>query len=129
MFEVGVARTFHALHQLEDDSAGAGHEHRHDYRVEVVVRGDGLDENSMLLDLDTLGAAVSGCLTELDAADLDVLPAFAGRNTTVEIVAEYVWRNLRTRLAPAGALASLRLTVYESADAWASVDRPLHDRE
>jgi 6-pyruvoyltetrahydropterin/6-carboxytetrahydropterin synthase len=129
MFEVGVARTFHALHQLEDDSATASHEHSHDYRVEVVVRGDGLDENSMLLDLDALGAAVSGSLTELDAADLDVLPAFAGRNTTVEIVAEYVWSYVRTRLAPGAALASLRVTLYESADAWASVDRPLHDRE
>jgi 6-pyruvoyltetrahydropterin/6-carboxytetrahydropterin synthase len=129
MFEVGVARTFHALHQLEDDSATASHEHSHDYRVEVVVRGDGLDENSMLLDLDALGAAVSGSLTELDAADLDVLPAFAGRNTTVEIVAEYVWSDVRTRLAPGAALASLRVTLYESADAWASVDRPLHDRE
>ena len=129
MFEVGVARTFHALHQLEDDSATASHEHSHDYRVEVVVRGDGLDANSMLLDLDALGAAVSGSLTELDAADLDVLPAFAGRNTTVEIVAEYVWSDVRTRLAPGAALASLRVTLYESADAWASVDRPLHDRE
>jgi 6-pyruvoyltetrahydropterin/6-carboxytetrahydropterin synthase len=129
MFEVGVARTFHALHQLEDDSATASHEHSHDYRVEVVVRGDGLDENSMLLDLDALRAAVSGSLTELDAADLDVLPAFAGRNTTVEIVAEYVWSDVRTRLAPGAALASLRVTLYESADAWASVDRPLHDRE
>jgi 6-pyruvoyltetrahydropterin/6-carboxytetrahydropterin synthase len=129
MFEVGVARTFHALHQLEDDSATASHEHSHDYRVEVVLRGDGLDENSMLLDLDALGAAVSGSLTELDAADLDVLQAFAGRNTTVEIVAEYVWSDVRTRLAPGAALASLRVTLYESADAWASVDRPLHDRE
>jgi 6-pyruvoyltetrahydropterin/6-carboxytetrahydropterin synthase len=129
MFEVGVARTFHALHQLEDEDAAAGHEHSHDYRVEVVVRGNALDENSMLLDLDALGAAVSGCLSELDAADLDELPAFAGRNTTVEIVAEYVWEDLRTRLAPAAALASLRLTLYESPEAWASVDRPLHDRE
>jgi 6-pyruvoyltetrahydropterin/6-carboxytetrahydropterin synthase len=127
MFEVGVARTFNALHQLEDETASAAHEHSHDYRVEVVVRGDGLDENSMLLDLDALGAAVSGCLTELDAADLDALPAFAGRNTTVEVVAAYVWGGIRDRLHSAGgALVSLRVTLYESPGAWASVDRPLN---
>ncbi len=125
MFEVGVARTFHALHQLEDDGPSASHEHSHDYRVEVVVRGDGLDENAMLLDLDALGAAVSMCLTELDAADLDALPALAGRQTTVEAVAEYVWSDVRDRLGPAAALASLRVTLYESPDAWASVDRPV----
>jgi 6-pyruvoyltetrahydropterin/6-carboxytetrahydropterin synthase len=129
MFEVGVARTFHALHQLEDDSAAAGHEHSHDYRVEVVVRGEGLDGNSMLLDLDALGDAVTGCLTDLDSADLDLLPAFAGRNTTVEVVAEYVWEDLRARLALPAALLSLRVTLFESAVAWASVDRPLHERD
>ena len=125
MFEVGVARTFHALHQLEADDPSAGHEHSHDYRCEVVVRGADLDENAMLLDLDALGAAVTECLAELDAADLDELPAFAGRSTTVETVAEHIWDHVRERLAPAPSLVGLRVTVYESPDAWASVDRPL----
>jgi 6-pyruvoyltetrahydropterin/6-carboxytetrahydropterin synthase len=126
MFEVGVARTFHALHVLEAEGSPETHEHSHDYRVEVVVRGERLDDSSMLLDLDALGAAVAGCLSELDAADLDALPAFAGRNTTVEVVAAYVWSDIRRRVGPAtGALDSLRVTLFESADAWASVDRPL----
>jgi 6-pyruvoyltetrahydropterin/6-carboxytetrahydropterin synthase len=124
MFEVGVARTFHALHQLEAEEASASHEHSHDYRCEVVVRGADLDENAMLLDLDALGAAVTECLAELDAADLDTLPAFAGRSTTVETVAEHIWDYVRERLARASSLVGLRVTVYESADAWASVDRP-----
>jgi 6-pyruvoyltetrahydropterin/6-carboxytetrahydropterin synthase len=125
MFEVGVARTFQALHQLEAEAASATHEHSHDYRVEVVVRGGRLAENGMLLDLDALGAALSECLTELDAADLGTLPAFSGRNTTVEMVAEHVWDHVRERLAPPSALLGLRVTVFESADAWASVDRLL----
>jgi 6-pyruvoyltetrahydropterin/6-carboxytetrahydropterin synthase len=127
MFEVGVARTFHALHQLEADATSANHEHSHDFRAEVVVRGGELDENAMLLDLDALGAALSECLTELDSADLDALPAFAGRTTTVETVAEHIWNHVRDRLAPGSALHALRVTVYESADAWASVDRLLRD--
>ena len=108
MFEVGVARTFHALHQLEADDPAATHEHSHDYRAEVVARGERLDENAMLVDLDSLAA-------------------FAGRNTTVETVAEHIWTHVRDRLGLASALSSLRVTVYESADAWASVDRPVGD--
>jgi 6-pyruvoyltetrahydropterin/6-carboxytetrahydropterin synthase len=125
MFEVGVARTFHALHQLESEDMAASHEHSHDYRAEVVARGEELDENAMLLDLDALGAALSTCLAELDATDLGTLPAFAGRNTTVETVAEHIWTHVRDTLAPVPALVDLRVTVYESADAWASVDRPV----
>ena len=127
MFEVGVARTFHALHQLETEDPGATHEHSHDYRAEVVARGEHLDENAMLVDLDLLGEALSECLAELDSVDLDSLAAFAGRNTTVETVAEHIWTHVRDRLGLASALASLRVTVYESADAWASVDRQVGD--
>jgi 6-pyruvoyltetrahydropterin/6-carboxytetrahydropterin synthase len=127
MFEVGVARTFHALHQLEAEDPISSHEHSHDYRAEVVARGERLDDDAMLVDLDRLGAALSECLAELDSVDLGSLAAFAGRNTTVETVAEHIWTHVRDRLAPASALASLRVTAYESADAWASVDRPVGD--
>jgi 6-pyruvoyl-tetrahydropterin synthase len=125
MFEVGVARTFHALHQLETDAPTGEHEHSHDDRAEVVARGEALDENAMLVDIDALGAALTDCLIELDSSDLDALPAFAGRSTTVETVAEHIWNHVADRLGRGRALVALRVTVYESADAWASVDRLL----
>ena len=127
MFEVGVARTFHALHQLEIDNPTESHEHSHDYLAEVVARGERLDENAMLVDLDLLAAALSDCLAELDSADLGSLAALAGRNTTVETVAEYIWTQVRENVAHGPGLAGLRVTVFESADAWASVDRPVSD--
>lgn len=127
MFEVGVARTFHALHQLEAADHAESHEHSHDYRAELVARGERLDENGMLVDLDRLGAALSDCLAELDSADLGTLAAFDGRNTTVEMVAEHIWTHVRDQVADASTLVDLRVTVYESGDAWASVDRAVRD--
>lgn len=127
MFEVGVARSFHALHQLEAEDPAASHEHSHDYRAEVVARGEQLDQNAMLVDLDALGAALSACLAELDAADLGTLAAFDGQETTVETVAEHIWSHVRELLAAPPGVLGLRVTVYESADAWASVDRPVRD--
>jgi len=128
MFEVGVARTFHALHQLEAEDPGAAHEHSHDYRAEVVARGEQLDQNAMLVDIDALGAALAACLGELDAADLRTLAAFEGQATTVERVAEHVWSHVRDLLTAPSGLVGLRVTVYESPDAWASVDRLVGDR-
>lgn len=123
MYEVGVARTFHALHQLAEEPESAPHEHAHDYRAEVVARGGPLGESGMLVDLDLLGAALAECLDELDSTDLDALPSFAGRNTTVEVVADHIWSHVRDHIGRSVPLESLRVTVYESADAWASVDR------
>ncbi|MDP8904379.1 MAG: 6-carboxytetrahydropterin synthase [Chloroflexota bacterium] len=127
MFEVGVARTFHALHQLEEDVGAEPHEHEHDYRVEAVVRGEGLADSGMLLDLDVLGALLTDCLIELDSTDLDSLATFADQNTTVEVVAQHIWRHVREGLEGSASLHSLRITVYESAAAWASIDGPLAD--
>ena len=128
MYEVGVGRTFHALHQLEEDVGSEPHQHSHDYRVEAVVGGEALAEGGMLLDLDLLAAALADCLTELDSSDLDSLSEFAGQNTTVEVVADHIWHHVRDRIDASAELESLRVTVYESGDAWASVARPLRGR-
>ncbi len=124
MYEVGVARSFHAAHQLED-SPSAGDHHEHDYRVEAIVRGDVLEANGMLLDLDALGAAVGQCLDELESVELESLETFEREITTVENVAEHIWSHVRDLIEPPPQLTSMRVTVRESADAWASVDQPL----
>lgn len=124
MYEVGVARSFHAAHQLEE-SPSAGDHHEHDYRVEAIVRGDVLEANGMLLDLDALGAALGECLDELESVKLESLETFQHETTTVENVAEHIWNHVRQLIDPPPQLTSMRVTVHESADAWASVDRPL----
>jgi len=125
MYEVGVARSFHAAHQLEE-SPSAGDPHEHDYRVDAIVRGEVLEANGMLLDLDALGAAVAECLDELESVELESLETFEHDETTVENVAEHVWNHVRQLIASPPQLTSMRVTVHESADAWASVDQPLH---
>ena len=124
MYEVGVARSFHAAHQLEESST-AGDHHQHDYRVEAIVRGDVLEANGMLLDLDALGAAVGKCLDELESVELESLETFEHESTTVENVAEHIWNHVRDLIDPPPQLTSMRITVHESGDAWASVDQPL----
>jgi 6-pyruvoyltetrahydropterin/6-carboxytetrahydropterin synthase len=125
MYEVGVARSFHAAHQLEE-SPSAGDQHEHDYRVDAIVRGEVLEANGMLLDLDALGAAVAECLDELESVELESLETFEHENTTVENVAEHIWNHVRELVAPPPQLTSMRVTVHESTDAWASVDQALH---
>ncbi len=121
-----MARSFHAAHQLED-SPSAGDHHEHDYRVEAIVRGDVLAPNGMLLDIDVLGAAVGACLAELESVELESLETFEHENSTVENVAEHIWHHVRQLLDPPLQLTSMRLTVHETGDAWASFDQPLRD--
>jgi 6-pyruvoyl-tetrahydropterin synthase len=84
-----------------------------------------LEPNGMLLDLDALGAAVGECLDELESVELETLETFEHEETTVENVAEHIWKHVRDLVRPPPQLTSMRITVHESGDAWASVDKPL----
>lgn len=125
MYEVGVARSFHAAHQLEE-SPSDGDRHEHDYRVEAIVRGEVLAPNGMLLDLDALGAALDACLEELESVELNSLETFEHESTTVENVAEHIWHHLRELINPPPQLRSIRVSVHETGDAWASFDQPFN---
>jgi 6-pyruvoyltetrahydropterin/6-carboxytetrahydropterin synthase len=125
VIEVGVTARFEAGHRLRGDFGPATLPHRHAYRVDVTARGGRLRADGTLLDIGGLQAALASCVGELDGKDLDELDTFGGENTTAERVAEHVWRTLAAELRAASGVAELRVAVYESADAWAAVDRPL----
>ena len=116
---------FEAGHQLRGDFGPATLPHRHAYRVDVTARGQHLRRDGTLLDIGRLQAALASCVGELDGKNMDQLDAFGGENTTAERVAEHVWRSLAAELRAAPGVAELRVAVYESADAWAAVDRSL----
>ena len=65
------------------------------------------------------------CLLELESVELESLETFEHEDTTVENVADHVWSHVRKLIDPPPQLTSMRLTVHESGDAWATVDRPL----
>jgi hypothetical protein len=69
---------------------------------------------------------VGECLGELESVQLDSLETFEHADTTVENVAEHIWNHVRSLIDPPPQLMSMRITVHESGDAWASVDQPLH---
>lgn len=126
MFEVGVVAHFEAAHRLRGDFGPATRPHGHTYRVEVRARGVALQADGTLCDLGLLQAAAQQALAGLHYRDLDELEAFRGDNTTGEVVARFVFDQVAPRLAGAG-LATLRVRVWESPQAFASYEAALDD--
>jgi len=121
MYEVYVAARFEAAHRLVGDFGPAARLHGHTYRMEVVVRGEGLKEDGTLYDIGLLQPAVDGLVASLHYQNLDELPDFAGTNTTAEAVARYCWERLAPKLRGAG-LDSLLVRIWENPDAYAARD-------
>lgn len=124
MYEIYVAAGFEAAHRLVGDFGPATRVHGHTYRMEVIVRGERLNEDGTLLDIGELRPAVEDLASSLHYRDLDEVPGLAGTNTTAETVAGFCWERL-ARILRANGLHSLTVRIWESPDVYAARTDPL----
>jgi 6-pyruvoyltetrahydropterin/6-carboxytetrahydropterin synthase len=90
--------------------------HGHNYRVELTVAGDDLDERGMLVDFAELKSLCDGVIADLDHRNLNDLPAFAERNPSSENLARYLYERIAQGLPGSVRIRSVR--VYESSGSW-----------
>jgi len=98
--------------------------------VDASFGADELDEDGVVVDIGRATAVLAEITGSLTYRNLDDEPAFAGMNTTTEVLC----RAIADRLADAAAagslgratgLTSISVTLHESHIAWASYSRPL----
>jgi 6-pyruvoyl-tetrahydropterin synthase len=101
------------------------------YVVDASFRGEELDPDGIVVDIGRAAAELRGVLAGLNYRNLDEDPAFAGRNTTTEVVAKEIADRLAERVH-AGALgeaarrlAGIAVSLKESHIASASYERAL----
>ncbi len=112
-FEVGTAAPLRALHRMPGMEGPEGELHAHDYRIEVVVRREELDERGMVCDLDVLNAALAGLAARVRDRDLEeIRPPWADA-VTVEVFARWTHEQLAVAVAAEGA-QMLSVRVFES---------------
>ena len=129
MYETGTALQVTAFHVMPGMLPPEGERHSHDYRFDVVVRRDDLDERGMVVDLDLLDRALRDTAARVDGVDLEtVVPAEA---VTVEVFARWdVDRRRTVAVALLGELPlrALATTEFPFDDAPAAY-RALDERE
>src|ERR687888_2729876 len=102
MFEVGVVAQFEAAHRLRGEFGPATRHHGHTYRVEVAIRGPALRADGTLCDIGRLQQAVQDVVSSLHYRDLDELAAFESRNSTAEVVAQYLYEQIALHFTDQG---------------------------
>jgi 6-pyruvoyl-tetrahydropterin synthase len=101
------------------------------YVVDATFRRPELDADDLVVDIGAATAELGAVLGELNYRNLDEEPAFAGRNTSTELLARVVADRLAERVQ-AGALGEtargltgITVTLHESHVAWATYERDL----
>ena len=132
MFSVGVSDHVMIAHSFADPTFGAAQRlHGATYAVEAEVRAPALNTHHVVMDIGAMRSILRRVLEEMDYRNLDDHPAFPGRTSTTERVAEYVANELAKAFvalaedAKPKAGASLRVLLRESPVAFASFERAL----
>jgi 6-pyruvoyltetrahydropterin/6-carboxytetrahydropterin synthase len=132
MFSVGVSDHVMIAHSFADPSFGPAQRlHGATYAIEAEVRAPALNVHHVVMDIGAMRSILRRVLDDLDYKNLDEHPAFPGRMSTTERVAEHVANALATAFAAlpedakATSGATLRVLLRESPVAFASYERAL----
>ncbi|MEU8179338.1 6-carboxytetrahydropterin synthase [Micromonospora sp. NPDC049044] len=132
MFSVTVRDHMMIAHSFHGEVFGPAQRlHGATFVVDATFRRADLDADGIVVDIGLATEQLRAVLGELTYRNLDDEPAFAGVNTTTEVLARTVADRLAERVhaghlgAGARALAGITVTLHESHVAWASYERSL----
>ena len=129
MYSLNVRDHFMIAHSLRGDTFGPAQKlHGATYVVDATFRRPELDADGLVVDIGRAGAQLRAILADLNYHNLDEDPAFAGKNTTTEVLAREIFDRL-VQTVRAGKLGdaargvvSLSVTLTESHVAWGSYE-------
>jgi len=107
MYEVRVQAHFRAEHRLATHDGQQEPAHTHDWIVEAVFRGPGLDEMGVLIDFTAAEKALRSVVDPLDHTSLNEASFSVGANPSAERLARHLFDVLRVRLGPTAPLAAV----------------------
>ena len=132
MFSVTVRDHFMVAHSFRGEVFGPAQRlHGATYVVDATFRRPNVDSDGIVVDIAAAARELKAVLAELNLRNLDEEPAFAGVNTTTEVLAQVIADRLADRVRAgllgesARAVTSLQVTLHESHVAWASYERSL----
>jgi 6-pyruvoyltetrahydropterin/6-carboxytetrahydropterin synthase len=123
MYELKIITQFAAAHQIRGIEGGCERLHGHNWKVEVFVSGDKLDENGLLIDFRDIKDKTETLMEELDHKFLNELEPFITLNPSSENVSRYVYEALSRQLNT-DTIRISKITVWESDSACASYTEP-----
>ncbi len=132
MYSLTVRDHFMIAHSFRGEVFGPARRlHGATYVVDVTFSRPELDGDGVVVDIGLAGQRLDALLAAFRYRNLDEDPAFAGRNTTTEVLARTIFDRLADEVR-AGALGpgargitSIRVTLRESHVAWGSYEGSL----
>ena len=102
MFEVTIEQTFAAGHALRNYHGKCENVHGHNYRCQVTMEGQQLDNTGLLVDFVLLKKVVGAVIDRLDHQWLNDFPPFDVLNPSAENIAKFIYDEVIQGIAVPG---------------------------
>jgi len=119
MFELKIIADFAAAHQLKMVAKKCENLHGHNWKIEVCVAGERLNDAGVLVDFGEIKAHLSDIMASLDHKFLNELEYFKVGNPSSENIAQYIAKALQKEI-DGSAVKLTRVTAWESDSACAT---------
>ncbi len=113
MFELMVENSFSSAHQLRGYKGECEKLHGHNWKVQVHVVAERLNEIDMAIDFHELKGLVGEVIAPLDHGFLNELFPFTEKNPSSENIAKWIFDSLKKKVND-GNLRLSAVTVWES---------------
>lgn len=113
MYELSIETAFASAHQLRGYRGKCEALHGHNWKVQVHVIAERLNEIDIALDFHDLKKITNEVVSQLDHACLNDLFPFTERNPSSENIARWIYDSLKKKLADYDVRLSA-VTVWES---------------
>ena len=110
MFEVIVEQLFSAAHYLKDYPGKCAQIHGHNYKVQITVEGETLDQLGMLIEFEVIKQAVAKWIDLFDHGFLNEIPPFDTNNPSAENLAKFFYDEVEGAIRQQGTTASTRVS-------------------
>ena len=119
MYELTVEVGFSAAHQLRGYKGNCEHIHGHNWRVQISVVADRLNEIDIVMDFRDLKRVAREVVAPLDHVFLNEVFPFTEKNPSSENIAKWIFDSLKKKISD-GVVRVAAVTVWESDSASAS---------
>lgn len=113
MYEIKVCGEFSSAHMLKNYKGKCENLHGHNWKVEVIVKGEILDRIGLLIDFHFLKNKLNIVLKSLDHKNLNSIPFFKNKNPSSENIAFFVYKKMEQLLKNYPVKIS-KVTVWEN---------------
>jgi 6-pyruvoyltetrahydropterin/6-carboxytetrahydropterin synthase len=120
VYEIVVQHHFCAAHSLRGYEGKCRNTHGHNFKVQVTLAGEQLDERGILVDFKDVKSALQRIIDDVDHQNLNELPAFATVNPSTENLCRYFYDRL-TAVIEGARVIEVRIA---ETDSYAGVYRP-----